>query len=253
MRRKGNTFSDTLHKNIPTNATIRRTSHCIKHLPPTTHYILPPGMSTEQALSKADKARCARSLMLQNETLKLDPSEIDRLDGLDFAILGPGVNYQKTPTTWSELSHFQRTCIESLAAGTVVAKPSIPRGKHTTVDTYLYFQSHYSEKVLAAERIVERHRRLDKEMQNLQELGYGVGRTWATLTRAERTELEDMAISEWIDVNQTNLYANDAAAEKAMNRTRRKLESKPNVNFEYKSQSNGSRRAKWGSYRDSDF
>ncbi|KAJ3288706.1 hypothetical protein HDU79_004632 [Rhizoclosmatium sp. JEL0117] len=248
MRRDGATYSDTRSKSVNTNATIRRTDHLLKNLPSSPFFILPEGMSISEALNKAEKARSARNLILHS--LKLHPSEIEKFDLMDFEVLGPGMNFQKTPSKWSELSKLQRSGIETLAAS--FSSQASYALLNTPAGRYAFNQAVDISKVYAAHKLVDRHRRLDKEMEDLEGLGFGRNRTWPTLTRAERAMLEEMAQGDWAEVKHDNLFANEGAAMRAMERLLRKMEATAKIDLRWRRKaelSHGSDRAHWRSER----
>ncbi|KAJ3058375.1 hypothetical protein HDU99_006832, partial [Rhizoclosmatium hyalinum] len=194
----------------------------------------------------AEKARSARNLILHS--LKLHPSEIEKFDLMDFEVLGPGMNFQKTPSKWSELSKLQRSGIETLAAS--FSSQASYALLNTPAGRYAFNQAVDISKVYAAHKLVDRHRRLDKEMEDLEGLGFGRNRTWPTLTRAERAMLEEMAQGDWAEVKHDNLFANEGAAMRAMERLLRKMEATAKIDLRWRRKaelSHGSDRAHWRS------
>ncbi|KAJ3062632.1 hypothetical protein HDU98_001484 [Podochytrium sp. JEL0797] len=232
MYREGSTFSDTRNKSIHTNATLRRIGDRLAHFPHPPCFILPPEMSLQSALAKADKARIATRLV-HHTPGKLHPSEIENLDNLDFAILQFGQRGSKRHvfTPFDELSQGKKDKIEEERT------------------TYRFSWTDLN-KVDAADRILERHKRVDAERKQLEVLGFGVNRLCATLTAAENRRLHDMADESWVQVRPENLFANEADALKSATRTMRKAEaSSRRLRFDrdFESVAHGTRRANWRS------
>ncbi|KAI9352609.1 hypothetical protein BDR26DRAFT_196142 [Obelidium mucronatum] len=214
MRREGSTYSDIRKQSIHTNATLRRTDHIQNFdLPASSYFILPPGMTPIQALAKAQQARDAKNLLRYGRT-RLHPSDIDALDQHDLSIIKTHFTIENasknSPFTWEDLPDKHKSRIEELAK---------------QMQHYYYVQQHPIE--YAAYRIVDRHRKLDKEMLDLENLGFGSGRVLALLTKQELAKVNELAESGWAEVRHDNIFANEAAAEKALDRVKRKAETDP--------------------------
>ncbi|KAJ3010823.1 UNVERIFIED_CONTAM: hypothetical protein HDU68_001956 [Siphonaria sp. JEL0065] len=211
MRREGSTFSDTQNKSVHTNATVRRTDHCLKDLPNNPCFILPPGMTVTEALAKAEDARSARNLL---HGMQYSLSDIDSFDQKDFLVLNNEIRGRyKSTFTWSDLPQHQKDIIKNLA--------NLANGmyKYSTNTDWI--------KAYAASGILSRHKRLDKEMKDLEKLGFGPNQTVAGLTKTQRLDLQELAEGIWINVKHDNLFTNEKTAIKSLDRQKRKLEASP--------------------------
>ncbi|KAJ3059928.1 hypothetical protein HDU98_004059, partial [Podochytrium sp. JEL0797] len=86
------TFIDTRNKSMQNNATLHRLGGRLRTTSQPPCFILPPGMSTSDALAKADKARRASVLLRQVR-------EVETLDQDELGVL-PIAEYGKADATY---------------------------------------------------------------------------------------------------------------------------------------------------------
>ncbi|KAI9352608.1 hypothetical protein BDR26DRAFT_849546 [Obelidium mucronatum] len=145
---------------------------------------------------------------LQYGSTCIQSSEINLLNQQDLKIIKASL---AVTNSWYDLPEDHKKGIKALVKELQTFSHGMPQ------EAVLY----------AAYGIVDRHRKLDKEMLDLEGLGFGSGRILALLTKKELARLHELAESVWAGVHQGNIYANEAAAEKALNRVKRKEEAAP--------------------------